>query len=156
MGDALVSNNFKENLANNIENFISHCEFVWNENFNGMKRKVTRCCHSIKTLLTLKVSQYRKIGSMISSSKPVAASSVPTAQKRPVFVLARPTRASRAGALPQELGRWFCLQWDCQTTGWGSNLDSNLNYHLRNHSINCVEFEFFLSPLLMPNLSQAK
>ena len=29
-------------------------------------------------------------------------------------------------------------------------------YRLRNHSINCVEFEFFLSPLLMPNLSQVK
>ena len=65
----------KTNLANNIENFISHCEFVWNEIFNGMKRKVTRCCHIIKTLSTLKVSQYRKIGSMISSSKPVAACS---------------------------------------------------------------------------------
>ena len=29
-------------------------------------------------------------------------------------------------------------------------------YRLRNHSINCVEFQFYLSPLLMPNLSQAQ
>ena len=29
-------------------------------------------------------------------------------------------------------------------------------YSLRNHSIYCVEFQFFLSPLLTPNLSQVK
>ena len=50
------------------------------------------------------------------------------AQKRPVWVLARSTRPSCAGALPQELGYWFCSQnlrycsgiafgSDCQMTG---------------------------------------
>ena len=56
---------------------------------------------------------------------------------------------------------WNSLRRDCQMTGRGSNLDSNLNcaawptsckgrfYLLLNHNINCVEFQFFLSPLLM-------
>ena len=33
---------------------------------------------------------------------------LPPTRKRHVFVLARPTHASRAGARPQELGHWFC------------------------------------------------
>ena len=33
---------------------------------------------------------------------------LPPTWKHPVFVLACPTSASRAGELPQELGRWFC------------------------------------------------
>ena len=61
-------------------------------------------------------------------------------QKHPVFVLALPisrVQPKSAGVLPQELGHWFCSQkWlssgialksDCQMTGRGSNLDSNLN-----------------------------
>ena len=43
-----------------------------------MKKKVTCCCpkfRSIKTLLTLELSQNCKSGSMVSSSKPVAAAS---------------------------------------------------------------------------------
>ena len=52
----------------------------------------------IKTFLTVELSQYRKSGSTFSSSEPVAARS------DPVFVLARPTRPSCAGARPQELG----------------------------------------------------
>ena len=61
---------------------------------------------------------------------------------------------------------WDSLRRDWKMTGKGLNLDSNLNcaswptsckgFVLRNHSINCVDFEFFLSPLLMSNLSQAK
>ena len=56
--------------------------------------------------------------------------------KRPVFTLARLTRPSCAGALPQESCHWFWNLWfpsgialgsDCQMTGRGSNLDSNLN-----------------------------
>ena len=74
----------------------------------------------------------------------------------PVFVLARPTRPSCAGARPQELNHWICSQIlrlspgiafgsECQMCR-GSNLDSNLNSSawptgckgfLR---INCVEF----------------
>ena len=54
---------------------------------------------------------------------------LPQTQKRPVFVLARPTRPTCAGALPQVLGHWFCSQIllssriafgsDCQMTGTG-------------------------------------
>ena len=51
-------------LANSIDNFISH------------EKKVlvaTRHLQSIKTLLTLELSQYSKSGSTVSSNKPVAA-----------------------------------------------------------------------------------
>ena len=63
---------------------------------------------------------------------------LPPTRKRPVFVLARPTRPSCAGArLPQERSHWFCsnnlrlsswiaFESACQMTCRGSNLDSNL------------------------------
>ena len=60
----------QQRIANSIEIFISH-----------VKKKVTRCgpkSTSIKTLLTLltlELSQYRKSGSIFSSSEPVAARS---------------------------------------------------------------------------------
>ena len=89
-----------------------------------------------------------------------------------VCVLARPTRASSAGERPQKLGRWFnplnlrlpsgtvfgeIARWPAGAQTWTqtSTLQPDF-YRLRNHSITCVEFEFFLSSLLMPNLSQAK
>ena len=60
---------------------------------------------SIKTFLTLELSHYRKRSSIYSSSEPVAARSADLPRwKRHVFVLARPTRPSCAGARPQELG----------------------------------------------------
>ena len=62
-----------------------------------------RNLQSIKTLLALELSQYRKSGSMFSSSEPVAALSY--CRQRPVFVLARPTRASIAAEQPRVLGR---------------------------------------------------
>ena len=51
-------------LANSIENFISH-----------EKKSVVTAGYlqSIKTFLTLELSQYRKSGSTFSSSEPVAA-----------------------------------------------------------------------------------
>ena len=61
-----------------------------------------------KSFLTLELSRCRKSGSTFSPSEPVPATRcpqrLPPTRKRPVFVLARPTRASRAGARPQELG----------------------------------------------------
>ena len=67
---------------------------------------------SIKTFLTVKLSQYRKSGSTFSLSEQVAASSncrqlgISESETpcQAVFVLARPTRPSCAGVLPQELG----------------------------------------------------
>ena len=90
-------------LANSIEIFISHEKITW--------LVAARNLQSIKTSLNLGLSQYRKSGSMFSSSEPLlpaatAAAVLPT-RKRPVFVLASPTRASRAGERPQKLGRWF-------------------------------------------------
>ena len=54
-------------LANSIEIFISHEKKKW--------LVAARNLQSIKTLLTLELSQYRKSGSMFSSSEPVAARS---------------------------------------------------------------------------------
>ena len=78
-------------------------------NFSPIPLKSSRpeisSVQSIKTLLTLQLSQYRKSSSMFSSSEPVAARSDCRQLGNTVFVLARPTRASRAGELPRELGR---------------------------------------------------
>ena len=63
-----------------------------------------RYLQSIKTFLTLELSWYCKSGSMLSSSEPaVTATNCETP-----CVCACQTRASRAWALPQELGHWFC------------------------------------------------
>ena len=63
------------------------------------------------------MSQYCKSGSTFSSSQPVTAHSdwvtvsySKFSRKHPVFVLARQTRLSFAGALPKELCHWFCSQ----------------------------------------------
>ena len=60
-------------LANSIEIFISH-----EKKSDSSLPKIcvaARYLQSIKTLLTLELSQYRKSGSMFSSSEPVAACS---------------------------------------------------------------------------------
>ena len=87
-----------------------------------------------------------------------------------MYDLACLTCPSCARAWPQELSHWFCSQnlWlssgiayrsDCQMTGRGLNLDSILNsaswsrfYLLWSPKINCVDFEFFLSPFKTPKL----
>ena len=91
--------------------------------------------------------------------------------KHPVFVLASQTSASKAREWPQELGCWSsslnlllpsrtAFEIDGQMTGRGSNLDSNLNS--ATWPTSCEGFlavwslNFFLSQLLMPNLSQVK
>ena len=110
-----------------------------------------------------------------SRSRPAATAA--NQGKRPVFVLARPTHASRAWEWPQELGRWFrplnrrlhyetafgeIARWQARAQTWTQTWTVQPNqrvvrfYSLRNHSINCAEFEVFSSPLLMPYLSQAK
>ena len=50
---------------------------------------------------------------------------LPQTPKRPVFVLARPTCASRALLSKPPIAFWNSLRRDCQMTGSGSNLDSN-------------------------------
>ena len=163
-------------LANIIEIFISHEKKKW--------PVVARNLQSIETLLTLELSQYSKSGSIILASFLQASWPLPTetaAYSEALCVYARPPgpsdphkqsrrAASRAWSLilpsKPSITFWNSLQSDCQMTSRGSNLDSNFElyhltrvvkvYSLRNHSLNCVEFEFFLSLLLMPNLSQAK
>ena len=63
MGAALVGNNFSP--------------ILWNFHFTWKKKWLVaaRNLQSIKTLLALELSQYRKSGSMFSSSEPVAARS---------------------------------------------------------------------------------
>ena len=63
MGAALVGNNFSP--------IPSKFHFTWKKKWLVAARNL----QSIKTLLTLELSQYRKSGSMFSSSEPVAASS---------------------------------------------------------------------------------
>ena len=66
-----------------------------------MKKKsavTARYIQSIKTLLTVELSQ-------VARFPQASPQRLPPTRKRPVFVLARPTRASRAGERPQELGR---------------------------------------------------
>ena len=125
---------------------------------------------SMKTFLTLQLSQYHKSGSTFMSSEPVAASSdCCLLWKCHVFVLAQPPSPSCAWALPKELCHWFCSQnhqlssgtafgSDCQMTSNSLNLYSNLNFAAwsmdcrgficsetpKKSSINYVKFELFL------------
>ena len=104
------------------------------------KRKwlvAARNLQSIETLLTLELSQYRKSGSMFSSSEPVAASSDchwlgnALCLCSPVLPWqAEPEGCPKSLAVDFALNSitfWNSLQRDCQMTGRGSNLDSNLN-----------------------------
>ena len=90
---------------------------------------------SIKTLLTLELSQYRKSGSMFSSSEPVAARS-DCRRLGNALCPSDPRKQSRRAAprawpliLPSKpsITVWNSLRRDCQMTGRGSNLNSNLN-----------------------------
>ena len=123
-GHCLVCNKFSRNLhikKNILSSVVSDPKFA--------KRNCS----------TLELSQYCKRGSTFSSSVRVSGGHSPhrlhTTWQRPVFVLARPTRPSCAGALTQELSHWFCSQYlrlscklafgsDWQMTCRGSNLDS--------------------------------
>ena len=118
MGVALVGNNF--------------WLIPWEFHFPTKKNSVVTAWYlqSIKTFLTVELSQYRKSGSTFSSSEPVAASSDCSRLGNTLFVFASLTRPSCAGVLFQELGHWFCSQllwlssWiafgnDYQMTGTG-------------------------------------
>ena len=67
-----------------------------------------RNLQSIKTFLTLELSQYIKSGSMFSSSASCCPQRLLQTLKHPVFVLASPTCPSCAWALFPELACWFC------------------------------------------------
>ena len=111
-------------------------------------------------MLTLDLSQYSKTGSMFSSSEPVEASS-DCCRLGNMFVLARQTSPSSAGEWSQELrplNLWLpsgtafreIARWSAGpqtwTQTWTLPPDQRVAkfYGLWNHSINCVEFEFFL------------
>ena len=68
MGDALVGNNFSRQISPITSK-------IYTVNLCEMKISMEWKERWLVAFLTLKVSQYRKIGSMISSSKPVEASS---------------------------------------------------------------------------------
>ena len=103
---------------------------------NEKKSVVTaQYLQSIKTFLTLELSRYRKSGSTFSSSEPAATaadSETPCVCTRP----SDPRKQSRRAAprawpliLPSKpsITFWNSLRRDCQMTGRGLNLDSNLN-----------------------------
>ena len=108
--------------------FISHEKKKW--------LVAARNLQSIKTLLTLELSQYRKNGSMFSSSEPVAArsdcrrlgnASVCARQSYPRKQSLRAAPRAWPLILPSKpsITFWNSLRRDCQMTGMGSNLDSN-------------------------------
>ena len=122
-------------LVTTFHQFPHKFHFTLNETMN---------CHCLKNhkslnLLPLKLSQYHKSGFYLKQACHCQ-QLLMSNQKHPFFVLALPISTVQpkcAGVLPQELGHWFCSQkWlssgialksDCQMTGRGSNLDSNLN-----------------------------
>ena len=107
--------------------FHQKFHFTWKT--KGDSSVTAQNLQTIKTFLTLELSQYRKSRSTFPSKRAGRCPQrLPPTRKRPVFVLARPTRPSCAGALLQELGHWFCSQIlrlssgvtfgsDCQMTG---------------------------------------
>ena len=95
-----------------LTSFSSFCANSIEISYHLKKKKLlvmARNLQSIKTLPALEPSQYRKSDSMFFLKR--AGRCLQRLQptwKRSVFVLARPTSASRAREQPQELGRWFC------------------------------------------------
>ena len=128
MGEALISNNFSQ--------------ILWKFHFTWKKKWLVAAqnLQSIKTLLALEVSQYRKSGSimMFSLSKPVAARSDCRLLENALCLClpVRPAQAepesgpkSLAVDLPSKpsITFWNSLRRDCQMTCRGSNLDPKLN-----------------------------
>ena len=117
MSAALICKKFSRNP--------SKFHFPWKQNLSSRQKALKP-----ETLLTLKVSQYRKSGSTSSGSEPVAASSdccwlgiriykksikfkrllLEWRSRKRVFLLARPACLSCAKALPKELGHCYCSQ----------------------------------------------
>ena len=144
-----------------------------------MKKKWL-CCPkftSIKTLLTLELSQYLKSGSICfpQASLLQPAATAAYLETPCVCVLACPTRASSAWVLPQ--GRWFCslnlwlpsgtafgeiARWPAEAQAWTQTWTLQHDQRVvkvssppkSQHKLCGVWI--LLSPLLMPNLIQAK
>ena len=103
--------------ATTFRQFHRKFHFAWKQNLKVLV--AARNLQINKTFLTLELSQYSKRNSTFSSRawESVPASSncslQPTRKHphcHPVFVHASLTSPSCAGALPQELGIWFCSQ----------------------------------------------
>ena len=164
-------------LANFIENFISYEKekySLWPDIYKALKLFWFLSWVSIAGV----VARFPEISS--SSSEPVAARSDCSRLGNALCLCSPfqvPTCPSSSGVQPQELGRWFghlnlrlpsgtafgeIARWQAGaqtwTQVWTLPQDQRVVkvYRLQNHSINCVEFEFLLSPLLTPNLSQEK
>ena len=127
MGAALVGNNFSP--------IPSKFSFHMKKKSDSSRPEIYKALKPYWLLNWFSIARVVACFPQASRSRPSATAAD---SKRPVFVLARPTRASRAWERPQELGCWFCpstplitfwnsLWRDCQMTGKGSNLDSNLN-----------------------------
>ena len=113
-------------LANSIENFTFH-----------VKRKCSlrpEMYKALKPFLTDELSQYSKSGSMFSSLEPVAAHN-DCSRLRNALCLYLPVQPAQECL--RSAPSWFCplnlrlpsgtaFESDCQMTGRGSNLDSNV------------------------------
>ena len=119
-------------------------KLLWKFQFTWKMFLLSVTCHCSKitnhyNILTVKPSQCSKSGSNFFVKRGSRGQQrLQQTQKQSVFVLARLTSPSCAGALPQELCHWFCSQSlllssgisfgiDCQMICRGSNLESNLN-----------------------------
>ena len=122
MGAALVGNNFSP--------IPSKSSFHMKQKMNCRCPISTKANKALKPFwLSNKVSIAKVVAHFLKRASR-GQQLLPPTRKRPIFVLARPTHASRAGAGPQELGHWFCSQIlrlssriafgsDCQMTGAG-------------------------------------
>ena len=137
------------------------CQFHQNFHFTWKKTKwlvAAQNLQSIKTLLTLELSQYRKSGSTFSTilanaETPCVCASLSCQSKQSW----KPAPRAWPLILPSKplITFWNSLWRDCQMTfraqTWTQTCTLQPDQRvvrvlsLQNYSINCVEFEFFIS-----------
>ena len=105
----------------------SCCKLHWNFISHEIKNSIRHAqnLQIIKTFCTLELSQYCKSGSTFSSQAGCSQQLLQQTRKHPVFVLASQTSPRCAGALPQELGHWFCSQYLQLSSGPGIALGND-------------------------------
>ena len=155
---------FWQLLANAIENFISH-----EKKSDSSRPKIYKALNDF--WLSNWVGIAKVIACFLQASRllptaTVADSETPCVCARPSDPPKQCRRAAQRAwllilpSLPS-ITFWNRLQRDCQMTGRGSNLDSNLNSaawstgckgFICSEAPKCVEFEFFLSSLKTPKL----
>ena len=103
MGAALVGNNFSPLSRQFHQSF--HC--TWKKKCDWLQPEIYKalkpCCLLNRVSIARVVACFSQVPASLSRPAATAANS-----EAPVFVLACPTRASRAGECPRVIVRWFC------------------------------------------------